>query len=84
MKHEDGAKVKLCSHDGCSNQAIGAVCRRHGAKVKLPTGGIQSTAGFLRYFLNGLRRLSTKRLKLQGQGQGATKAGVPYMDKFRG
>ena len=26
------------------------MCRRHGAKVKLATGGIQSTAGFLRYF----------------------------------
>jgi hypothetical protein len=33
MKH--GAKVKLCSFNGCTNQARpGGVCIRHGAKKK--------------------------------------------------
>ena len=33
VKH--GAKVKLCSSEGCTNQVIkGGVCIRHGAKVK--------------------------------------------------
>ena len=31
MRH--GAKVKLCSSEGCTNQAVrGGVCFRHGAK----------------------------------------------------
>ena len=34
MRH--GAKTKVCSSEGCTNQAqVGGVCRRHGAKVKL-------------------------------------------------
>ena len=34
MKH--GAKVKLCSSDGCTNQVIkGGVCVKHGAKKEL-------------------------------------------------
>ena len=34
MRH--GAKVKLCSSEGCANQAQnGGVCISHGAKVKL-------------------------------------------------
>ena len=33
MKH--GAKGKLCSSDGCTNQAVrGGVCVKHGAKLK--------------------------------------------------
>jgi len=35
MRHGATPKIKLCSIEGCTNQAIkGGVCKRHGAKAK--------------------------------------------------
>ena len=36
MKHGAKVKVKLCSIEGCTNQAKkGGVCMKHGAKAKI-------------------------------------------------
>jgi len=56
MRH--GAKLKLCSSDGCTNQFYrGGVCMRHGAKLKL-----YSSEGCSNQAKNGgVRKRHTKR-----------------------